>query len=202
MFPNFSSTVLPPMCPPPYLSRFNEISENEIPKIIKKFSIMSCLLDSVSTFLLKDYVDILFPSIIKLVNLSLAEGVFLKHSIRRLLPPLIKKASLPSENLKNYRLISGLCFMSKLVEWIVVQQLIQHINSNNLGNPQQTAYKAGHPKETALLHVKNEIHLSLSHGDPTALVLLDMSAAFDTIDQTTLLICLKSWFGVCGIALN
>ena len=88
--------------------------------------------------------------------------------------PLIKKVSLPNEDLQNYRPISGLCFMSRLVEWVVVKQLMQHINGNNLENPRQSAYKSGHSTETALLHIKNEIHLSLSLGKPTALVLLDL----------------------------
>ena len=77
-----------------------------------------------------------------------------------------------------------------------------NINSNNLDNPRQSAYKSGHSTETALLLIKNEIHLSLSRGEPTALVLLDLSAAFDTIDHPTLLSCLKSWFGVSGTALK
>ena len=79
---------------------------------------------------------------------------------------------------------------------------MQHINSNNLDNPRQSAYKSGHSTETALLLIKNEIHLSLSRGEPTALVLLDLSAVFDTIDHPTLLNCLKSWFGVSGTALK
>ena len=57
-------------------------------------------------------------------------------------------------------------------------------------------------KETALLSIKNDVHLSLSRGEPTALVLLDLSAAFDTIDHITLLDCLSSWFGVGGTALK
>ena len=79
---------------------------------------------------------------------------------------------------------------------------MQHINTNNLDNPRQSAYKSGHSTKTALLHIKNEIHLSLSQDDPTALVLLDLSAAFGTFDHTTLLNCLKSWFGVHGTALK
>ena len=59
--------------------------------------------------------------------------------------------------------------MSKLVERVVVKQLMQHINSNNLDNPRQSAYKSGHSTKTALLHIKNEIHLSLSQGEPTAI---------------------------------
>ena len=61
--------------------------------------------------------------------------------------------------------------MSKLVEWVVVKWLIQHINSNNLDNPHQSAYKTGYLTETALTQIKNEIHLSLSHGEPTTLCL-------------------------------
>ena len=48
----------------------------------------------------------------------------------------------------------------------------------------------------------NEIHLSLTHGEPAALVSLDLSAAFNTINHTTLLDCLKSWLGVCSTALQ
>ena len=56
--------------------------------------------------------------------------------------------------------------------------------------------------KTALLSIKNDIHLSLSRGEATALVLLDLSAAFDTIDHSTLLSCLLDWFGVGGSALK
>ena len=79
-----------------------------------------------------------------------------------------------------------LWFMSKLVVRVVVKQLMQHISGNNLGNPPQSVYKTGNSTETALLHVKNEIHVSLSYGDHTALVLLDLSAAFDTTDKMIL----------------
>ena len=114
--------------------------------------------------------------------------------------PLIKKASLPYEDLKNYHPVSGLCFVSKLVELVVVKWLMQHINSNNLDHPHQSAYKTGQSTETVLLHIKNEIHTTLPPGKPTALVLLDLLAAFDAVDHDTLLKCLKSWFGVCSIA--
>ena len=66
-----------------------------------------------------------------------------------------------------------------------------HMDSHDLGNTFQSAYKVGHSRETALLCIKNEIHISLSKGMPTALVLLDLSTAFDTIDHDTLLSCLS-----------
>ena len=115
------------------------------------------------------------PSIIKLLNLSLAERVFSSKIKKAVITSFIKKASLSSEDLKNYHPVSGPCFMSNLVQQVVVKKIMQHINSNNL---------------------------SLSHGEPTALFFLDLSAAFNTIHHTTLLNCLKSWLGVCRMALK
>jgi hypothetical protein len=66
----------------------------------------------------------------------------------------------------------------------------------------QSAYKSGHSTETALVNIKSYIEASLAKGHPTALVMLDLSAAFDTIDHTILLDCLQSWFGFRGIVLN
>ena len=101
--------------------------------------------------------------------------------------PNIKKANFPSDNLKNYRPVTGFSLISKLVECVVVKQLLEHIHVDNLDNLYQSAYKAGHSTETALLSIKNEAHLSLSRGEPTPLVLLDLSTTFDTIDLSTLL---------------
>ena len=98
--------------------------------------------------------------------------------------------------------ISGLRFISKLVEHVVAKQLVDHIHRHGLDNQYQSAYKSGHSMEMALLSIKKDIHLSLSWGEATALVLLDLSAAFDTIDHTTLLSCLLDWFGVGGSALK
>ena len=85
---------------------------------------------------------------------------------------------------------------------MVVKQLLEHIHVHDLENPYQSAYKAGHSTEIALLSIKNKVHMSLSRGEPTALVLLDLFAAFDTIDQSTLLSSLPIWFGVGGSVLK
>ena len=98
--------------------------------------------------------------------------------------------------------MSGLCFLYKLVERIVAKQLTIDINSNNLDNSHHSAYKPGNSTETALLSITNEIQLSLACGEPTALVLLDLSAAFDAIDHDTLLNYLKSWFGLQSTVLK
>ena len=98
--------------------------------------------------------------------------------------------------------MSGLSFLSNLVERIVAAQIRSHIDFHDLGNTFQSAYNVGHSTETALLCIKHEIHLSLSKGMNTALVLLDLSKAFDTIDHDTLLSCLSARFGFAGTALK
>ena len=85
---------------------------------------------------------------------------------------------------------------------MVASQLNDYVCSNGLENVKQSAYKLGHSTETAPLSIKNGIDLALARGEATAVVLLDQSAAFDTIDHGTLLDCLSSWFGVGGIVLD
>ena len=161
-----------------------------------------CIILPSPTFLLKECLDILLPSITKLVNCSLTEGAVPAGFKKAIVSPLIKKSSLPPDELKNYRPVSGLNFISKLVERVVVSQLNDHVTSNGLENVSQSAYKQGHSTETALLSIKNEVHLALARGEATAVVLLDQSAAFDTIDHSTLMECLSSWFGVGGVVLD
>ena len=187
---------------PPKLTIFTQVTQDEIGKIISKSPTKSCLLDPLPTFLIKECIDILLPSITKLVNCSLREGLVPDGFKKAVVTPLIKKASLPVEDVKNYRPVSGLSFISKLLECEVAKQLVDHIHRQGLDNSYQSAYKSGHSIETALLSIKNDIHLSLSLGEATALVLLDLSTAFDTIDHSTLLSCLLDCFSVGGSTLK
>ena len=68
--------------------------------------------------------------------------------------PLLKKATLPADDFKNYHPVSGLGFISKLVERVVAKQLLEHIHVHNLDNPYQSAYETGYSTETALLSIK------------------------------------------------
>ena len=98
--------------------------------------------------------------------------------------------------------VSNLSFLSKVLEKVVVDQLNTHINSSNTSNQYQSAYRKFHSTETALLKIHSDILASVDAGKVTALTLLDLSAAFDTIDHTILLSRLDDWFGVTGKALN
>ena len=89
--------------------------------------------------------------------------------------------------MKNYRPLSNLSFLSKVLEKVVVNQLISHINSSNTSNQYQSAYRKFHSTKTTLLKIHNDILASLDAGKVTAMTLLALSAAFDTIDHNILL---------------
>ena len=194
--------ISPPVEPVAKFSSFNSVSCNDIRKILNRSPTKSCSLDPWPTFLVKECVDILINPLTQMINMSLSEGYFPDKFKTAIVTPLLKKPSLDKSVLKNYRPVSGLNFVSKLIERTVSKQLKDYLSSNNLGNIYQSAYKAGHSTETTLLKIKSDIHLNLAQGLPTALVLLDLSAAFDTIDHLKLFDCLSSWFGFSNTILN
>jgi hypothetical protein len=156
--------------------------------------------DHIPTFILKKFADVLAPSMTKLINISLALGVFRDEMKLALVTPLLKKPTLSPEELDNYRPVSNLSFLSKLIERAVVKQLVAHLCDFNLFVPVQSAYRAHHSTETALLRVLNDLLVAVDEGDAVILTLLDQSAAFDTIDHLVLLDRLKFRFGVDGVA--
>ena len=80
--------------------------------------------------------------------------------------------------------------------------MVQHLSTNNLLVPVQSAYRAHHSTETALLRVMNDLLLAVDEGDAVMLTLLDFSSAFDTIDHSILLHRLEHSFGIKGVALQ
>ena len=102
----------------------------------------------------------------------------------------------------NYRPISNLTYISKLVERMVNQQVVDYLDENKLLPKLQSGFRARYSTETALLKVLSDILLSADQQQITLLVLLDMSAAFDTVDHAILLQRLESSFGVSGGVLS
>ena len=90
--------------------------------------------------------------------------------------------------MKSYQpaVVSNLSFLSKVLEKVMVNQLNSHINSSNTSNDYQPAYRKFPSSEAALLKIHNDFLASMDVGKVTALTLLDLSAAFDTIDLTIL----------------
>ena len=121
---------------------------------------------------------------------------------RAFVTPLIKKLFLDCEIFKNYRPVSNFFFVSKLIKRIVCVQLVDHLKENYLYEIFQSAYRQLHSTETALLRVQNDILQAVDSEGGAILVLLDPSAAFDTIDHQKLLDLLDYSFGIRGGALR
>jgi hypothetical protein len=98
--------------------------------------------------------------------------------------------------------VSNLPFWSKILEKVVLHQLNEHLETNDLMNIHQSAYRASHSTETALLRIVNDVLLSLDQNKVSLLLLLDLSAAFDTLDHQILLSSLEHSFGIQGSALR
>ena len=107
-----------------------------------------------------------------------------------------------SNDLYNYRLISNLCFIAKILEKLVLSQVSSYLNSHNHHNTCQSAYRPGHSSEAALLKVFNGLFLSLSEGNISVLALLDFSSAFDSIDHPILVHRLHTDFGLTDTVLQ
>ena len=116
--------------------------------------------------------------------------------------PLLKKVNLIIEILKNYRPVSGLPFVSKIIEKHVDGRMTKHDRIHNLSEKFQSAYTECCSTETALLRVHNDLLISLDTKGAALLVLLDLSAAFDTIDHGILLERLEYAFGLTDSALS
>ena len=103
--------------------------------------------------------------------------------------------------LKNYYPASNLSFLSKVLERVVAARLTNYMTINQLHEPMQSVYRACHSTETALVRVQNILH-TLDQGGAAILVLLDLGAAFDTIDHSILLSRMETVLGVKGSALQ
>jgi len=177
--------IRPRLVPP--LTSFELVTEEEISKLLFNLPAKSCSLDPVQTWFLKQLTVPMVPVICRLCNLSLQTSLFpssLKHA---LVHPRIKKPTLDPGVVSNYRPISNLSFISKLAERVVARRLTSHVVEFNLLPTRQSAYRPYHSTETAVLSVHNDLVYAIDNKRVSLLVLLDLSAVFDTVDHDILL---------------
>lgn len=189
-------------CTGSVLTSFVPVNENTVKKIINKSKKTSCLLDPAPTKFLLQFLDILLPVIVLIINKSLQQGCVPDCLKKAIVKPLLKKPTLDPLQCKNYRPVSNLPFISKILERVIAAQLLDHLNENSYLDKFQSAYRPGFSTETALLKVVNDSLISLNSGDLVLIVLLDLSAAFDTINHNLLLEKLKTTSGLNDLALQ
>lgn len=185
------------------LEQFFPVGNNTISDIIHKSATKSCKLDPIPTSLLKcpEIISILIPTIADICNQSLTSGTVPNIFKISHISPRLKKNGLNPEEMKSYRPVNNLSFISKVLEKVVVAQLTSYLKTNGLHDPLQSAYRVGHSTESAMLKIKSDIDMAIDAGDAVLLVLLDLSAAFDTIDHELLLVRLDTEVGIKGEAL-
>jgi hypothetical protein len=154
------------------------------------------------TQLLKEHADLFIPFLTTLFSKSLALGVVPKVFKTACVTPRLKKSDLDPTEVKSFRPISNLSVMSKLLERLVARQLIDYLTRSQLLPDLKSAYRARHSTETALLKVLSDLLRAVDSGDLALLTLLDMSAAFDTVDHDTLLRRLGASYGLSGSVID
>jgi len=180
---------------------FNPTTVSEMNEIVLSMNKTTCASDPFPSKLIPNVLTQLIPFFVRITNLSLSSGIFPSALKAAIIRPLLKKANLDLQVLSNYRPVSNLSFLSKVIEKVIAKRLFAHMSANNLFDKLQSAYKPGHSTETALLRIQNDILNTIDTGRGTLLVLLDLSAAFDTVDHSILLGLLEEHIGVSATAL-
>jgi len=130
--------------------------------------------DPIPTPVLKQTADVVAPFVTELFNRSMSTGHFPAAFKEVFITPVAKKPGLHATSASLCHPISNLSVLSKLLERLLVRQLMEYLSSTDL-------ILTGHSTETAALRVLSDILQAVDNGDLAALLLLDMSAAFDTV---------------------
>jgi hypothetical protein len=194
-----TSTTAPPDARFP---SFEAVSTADVSAAIAALPNKSSAADPLPAHVLKSVADLLAPFLAHLFSCSLATGRFPAHFKAASITPILKKSSLPVDNPSSYRPISNLSIISKLLERLVARQLTSFLEQHRLLPPYQSGFRRGFSTETAITKVLSDLLDAVDRGDTALLVLLDLSAAFDTVDHDVLLERLGRSFGVSGDALE
>ncbi|KAI5750787.1 hypothetical protein M8J77_001271 [Diaphorina citri] len=182
------SSVPPPDTP---LFEFKEFTYSDLAKHLKKGNPSSMGYDQIPLSFLTIMLDTIAPVILHIFNLSIRQKVFPSLWKKGLIRPIpkVKKPSNPSD----YRPISLLCSLSKILERMVHYQVTTHLNSHNLLHSLQSGFRTGHSTCSALLKVSDDLQRSMDNKMASLLVLFDFSKAFDVVSHRILLSKLRTF---------
>ncbi len=184
------------------MSKITVLAKKEVLELISGSPMKSSAIDPIPVDLFKLSIPTLLPGLTLIISLSLQSGISPSQLKHAQLSPILKKFNLDPGTLNNYRPISNLPYISKLLEHAVVKQLTSYLGTNKLLKPLQSAYQFNHSTETALLYVLNDLLVALDNRSQVLVSLLDCSAAFNLVDHSLLLPRLNSRLGLSGIPLD
>jgi len=182
------------------LKRFDVVTVHEVQCMINRCPSKNSPSDFIPVWLLKGCQDEFSVIIANLANLSLTEGIFPDIFKVGHITPIPKKPGLESDDPANFRPITNLNTIGKLLERLAQNRLRRHIASSGSQAMFQSAYRALHSTETAMSKVVNDLLLAVDGGCPSVLLSLDISAAFDTLNHRRLLDRAEELFGITSLA--
>jgi hypothetical protein len=181
---------------------FEQIDYTELKATLSSMKSKTSRADPIATTVVKQNLELLAPVLLHIVNCCLTQNIFPKELKNACITPIIKDERKNPEDFQNFRPISNLEFLSKLLERVMYRQLTKHIEAFNLHTRFQSAYKPNHSCETAMVHIIDDIQRLRQEKLNVVLIMLDLSSAFDTVDHGLLLDRLQRQFGICDGALQ
>lgn len=168
----------------------DNISPQEVVTILKNIKTKAVGEDHLSLDMLMLVADIIAPILSEIINFSFSSGTFpAMWKLAHVIP--LPKTSNPT-SFSQYRPISILPVLSKIIEHFVNRRLLSHLHKHNLLNRFQSGFRPGHSTVTALVKVTDDIRFNIENKKLTVLVLLDFSSAFNTVDFDILLLILRT----------
>ena len=143
----------------------------------------SCSLDPINVSKLGEAYESAAPAVGAIINSYFDEGHFVASEKRGLIQPYLQKIGLDVNDLSNYCPVTNLTHLSKIIERAVLDQLVPFLEEVGVVLRYQSAYRKFHSTETAFCKIHDDLVSNTCHGKASILVLLDLSAAFDTVDH-------------------
>ena len=195
------SPLIAPRLIADHLRTLRPTNDDEIAELLRRAPPNQSKSDPAPTWLVKRFGEQLTPVLVRMCNASISSNHLPTNHKTAIVTPILKKPTMDPLDPASYRPVSNLTFVSKLVEKIVNVRLSEFADQHTLLPHVQSAYRPFHSTETAVAAVHNDMIGALDRGEIGALFLLDMSAAFDTVDHSVLLATMERRFAVTDDAL-
>ena len=165
--------------------KISQISEDFVLKELRKLNpTKSSGIDGIKPRFLKDGAKIINSAITHIINLSIVTETVPDLLKQAIVKPLYKKGS--RLEVGNYRPVSLLCIISKILEKAVYVQLEKYLIDNNLLYEYQSGFRKSYSTDTCLINLMDTIKMENAQGLYAGMVLLDLQKAFDTVDHDIL----------------